>query len=406
MTVTERFLHYISFNTQADPDSGKHPSSDSQLEFGKVLASELEALGVKEVFQDSFGYVYGVLPATPGCEEETPMGLIAHMDTAPDMSGEKIQPQIISNYNGADIVLNEVEQIYMKVSAYPALKDYIGQDLIVTDGTTLLGSDDKAGIAEIMTLLDKLKQTPDISHGTIYIAFTPDEEIGEGADHFDLKRFAADYAYTVDGGKLGELEYENFNAASAVVTIQGVNIHPGEAKGKMKNALRMANAFLNKLPAFETPEQTSGREGFFHVTDFHGDVGNAELRLIIRDHDRQIFAGRKAFLENLTKALNEEFGEDRFAITIKDSYFNMKDMILPHIWIVHKAQEAMRRCGVESQILPIRGGTDGAKLSYMGLPCPNLSTGGHYFHGPYECIPVQSMEKMVEVLTELVRGQI
>lgn len=403
MTVTERFLQYVSMDTRSDPQSGTHPSSAKQLRLAKTLADEMKAMGVEGVTLDEKGYVYGYIPATEGCEGVKPMGLVAHMDTSPDMSGADVKPRILKAYDGNDIVLNQEKNIVMTTAQFPHLKELTGQDLIVTDGTTLLGADDKAGIAEIMTAAELLLQDTTTPHGKIFIAFTPDEEIGEGADHFSLEQFGADYAYTVDGGKLGELEYENFNAASAKVTVHGVNIHPGEAKGKMKNSMLLANELLNGMPPFETPAQTAGYEGFFHLTDMQGDVEQTQLSFIIRDHDRHIFEGRKAFLQTLIAKMNKKHGEGTFVLELKDSYYNMADMIRPHMWIVEKAKAAMEACGVTPIVTPIRGGTDGARLSYMGLPCPNLSTGGMNFHGRYEYIPVQSLEKMVEVLVALVK---
>lgn len=401
MHVTERFLKYVSFDTQSDPKSGSHPSSAKQLQLANLLVEELQAMGASGVTLDEKGYVYGFLPATQGCEDVKPMGLVAHMDTSPDMCGKDVKPRIITQYDGKDIVLNAEKNIVMTTARFPHLKELAGQDLIVTDGTTLLGADDKAGIAEIMSAVEWLTQDANLQHGNIYIAFTPDEEIGEGADYFSLEQFGADYAYTVDGGRLGELEYENFNAASAVITVHGVNIHPGEAKGKMVNSMLLANDLLNGMPPFETPAQTAGYDGFFHLTDMQGDVEKTTLSFIIRDHDRHIFQGRKAFLETLVAKMNKKYGEGTFDLELKDSYYNMADMVRPHMWIVEKAKTAMEACGVKPIITPIRGGTDGAKLSYMGLPCPNLSTGGMNFHGRYEYIPVQSLEKMVDVLIRL-----
>ena len=402
MTVTERFLQYVSIDTQSDPKSGLHPSSAKQLRLAELLVSQLKEMGVQGVVLDDHGYVYGFLPATPGCEDVKPIGFVAHMDTSPDLSGADVNPRIVSNYDGGDIVLHAEKNIVMTVSQFPHLKELVGQDLIVTDGTTLLGADDKAGIAEILSAAERLTADATLQHGPIYIAFTPDEEIGEGADYFSLEQFQADYAYTVDGGKLGELEYENFNAASAVITVHGVNIHPGEAKGKMVNSMLLANELLNGMPPFETPSQTAGYEGFFHLTDMQGDVETTTLSFIIRDHDRMIFQGRKEFLEGLVAKMNARYGAGTFELQMKDSYYNMADMVRPHMWIVEKAKEAMLACGVKPIITPIRGGTDGARLSYMGLPCPNLCTGGGNFHGKYEYVSVQSMERIVKMLIDLV----
>lgn len=401
MKVKERFLEYVSYDTRSDPKSGSHPSTENQKILAYRLVEDMKSIGIDNACTDEFGYVYGYIQATPGHEQEKPLGLIAHMDTSPDMPGNNVKPKIIEKYNGRDIALNS--QVVMKVSEHASLKAYVGKTLITTDGTTLLGSDDKAGIAEIMEAVELMK-TDKIPHGPIYVAFTPDEEIGEGADRFDLKKFGADYAYTVDGGALGELEYENFNAASAKVTVKGVNIHPGEAKDKMKNSVLMANQFISGLPVFETPSQTSGYEGFFHVTDIKGSVEHTEINILIRDHSMEIFNGRKDFLRKLSDKLNGKYGEGTFSIEIKDSYYNMKEMVAPHMEIVDRAKNAMTACGVKPRIIPIRGGTDGARLSYLGLPCPNLSTGGHNFHGVYEYIPVESMETMVRVLCLIMKA--
>lgn len=404
MGVTERFLNYISVDTQSDPKSGNHPSTMTQLQFAAALVAEMRAIGISGVISDEKGYVYGYIPATKGCEDVKPVGLIAHMDTSPDMAGQGVKPRIVKDYDGKDIVLNQEKNIVMTTEQFPHLKELAGQDLIVTDGTTLLGADDKAGIAEIMTAAEVLLKDTSIPHGKIFIAFTPDEEIGEGADYFSLEQFGAEYAYTVDGGALGEVEYENFNAASANITVHGVNIHPGEAKGKMVNSMLLANELLSGMPPFETPAQTAGYEGFFHLTQMQGNVEKTTMFFIIRDHNRHIFEGRKEFLQKLVGKLNTKYGEGTFELDMKDSYYNMADMVRPHMWIVDKATAAMEACGVTPNIVPIRGGTDGARLSYMGLPCPNLSTGGVNFHGRFEHIPVQSLEKMVKVLVQLVKN--
>lgn len=402
MNVKDRFLHYISFDTQSNPQSGRHPSTEKQKDLAKALTEELTAMGAQKVEMDDYSYVYGRIPATPGKEAEPVIGLIAHMDTAPDCSGANIKPRVVAGYDGQDIVLNEAEKIIMSVEEFPQLLDYVGKDLIVTDGTTLLGADDKAGVAEILSAAEILLQGEGPSHGEIAIAFTPDEEIGEGADHFDLQQFSADFAYTVDGGALGEIEYECFNAAGVLVMIKGISIHTGDAKNKMRNASLVAMEFLSMLPGAERPEHTQGYEGFYHLHQITGTVEQAEMEFLIRDHDKTAFAQRKKTMEQIANFLNEKYGESTVSLAIKDSYYNMKEKIQPHMEIVERAQKAMESQGVTPKVQPIRGGTDGARLSYEGLPCPNLSAGGHNFHGPFEYVPVQSMETMVNVLLELV----
>ena len=401
MTVTERFLKYVSFHTTSNENSGTTPSTPEQKILGTYIAEELAALGLKDAHMDDLGYVYAFLPAAPGCEDLEAIGLIAHMDTSPDVSGKDVKPSII-HYTGGDIPLGDAAVITVK--DFPYVEKYIGQDLIVTDGTTLLGADDKAGVAEIVTLCEYLIAHPEIPHRAIAVCFTPDEEIGCGADHFNFEKFAAKKAYTVDGGELGEIEYENFNAASAHIRIKGVNIHPGSAKNKMKNAVLLANAFISAMPAAETPAHTEGYEGFYHIADLHACESEAEIGMIIRDHNREKFEARKAFVTNLVAYLNSVHGEGTFTLTLKDSYYNMKEMILPHMDLIHNAETAMKDAGVVPQVVAIRGGTDGARLSYEGLPCPNLSTGGVNFHSIHEFISVQSMEKMVEVLLNIVNG--
>ena len=400
MDVKERFLRYVTFHTTSDEESGTVPSTPGQLVLGKALAEELAELGLSHVEQDENGYVYGVLPASPGCEALPALGFIAHMDTAPGVSGENVKPRCL-RYEGGDIRLGNGEALLLK--DFPQLANYVGQELIVTDGSTLLGADDKAGVAEIVSACEFLLRHPEISHRRLAVCFTPDEEIGRGPDHFDFSKFPAKVAYTVDGGEIGELEYENFNAAAAKVRIHGVNIHPGEAKNKMRNAALLAAEFVSLLPAAEAPAHTEGYEGFYHVTDLQGDESAARVGLIIRDHDREKFEGRKRFLQQLTDYLNLRHGEGTFTLELKDSYYNMKEMILPHMELIHRAEEAMRACGVEPRIVPIRGGTDGARLSYQGLPCPNLCTGGANFHGIHEFVSADAMEKMVRVLTALSR---
>ena len=397
MTVKERFLKYVSFYTTSDEDSETVPSTARQKALGQYIADELNAMGVAAEMDDK-GYVYGWLPPSPDKTNEDAIGFIAHVDTAPDAPGDDIHPKSVV-YQGGDIPLSDTEAI--RAEAFECLAKYVGQELIVTDGTTLLGADDKAGVAEIVTAVEYLNAHPEVSHRGVAVCFTPDEEIGRGADHFDHSRFPAPFAYTVDGGALGEIEYENFNAASAKITVKGVNIHPGSAKNKMKNAALLACEFVSRLPAAETPAHTEGYEGFYHLTDISGCEMNAEVRLIIRDHDREKFEARKAFVENLCAYLNGVYGEGTFTPAIRDSYYNMKEMILPHFHLIEAAQAAMRKAGAEPVTVPIRGGTDGARLSYEGLPCPNLSTGGENFHGVHEFVSVQAMETMVKVLVNL-----
>lgn len=401
MKVSERFLKYVSFGTNSDENSETCPSSACQLELGKYLAEELKRIGLEEVELDRNGYVYGVIPATKGRENDPSIGFIAHMDTSPAVKGDGIKPQTV-HYQGGDIKLSG--NVSIKVKDFPYLEKYVGCDIITTDGTTLLGSDDKAGIAEIFTACEYLVSHPEISHGRIAVGITPDEEIGRGADRFDVERFACDWAYTVDGGELGEIEYENFNAASAEIKVHGVNIHPGSAKNKMKNASLLAAEFINMMPKAETPAHTEGYEGFYHLCDMKGDETLAELYYIIRDHSMESFLKRKEFMVNLVSYLNGVYGEGTFEAYIKDSYYNMKEKITPFMHIIDNAVRAMESSGVEPLVVPIRGGTDGARLSFMGLPCPNLSTGGANFHGVHEFIPVQSMEKMIEVIVTLMKN--
>ncbi len=400
MKVSERFLKYVSFETTSDENSSTVPSSDCQKILGQYLADELKEIGLQDAHMDNFGYVYASIPASKGFENSDVIGLIAHMDTCPDVSGKDVKPQII-NYKGGNIKLSDKESI--ELTKFPFLEKYIGQDLIVTDGTTLLGADDKAGVAEIFTACEFIMNHPEINHGKIAICITPDEEIGCGADHFDVKKFGANWAYTVDGGELAEIEYENFNAAAAKVTINGINIHPGAAKNKMKNAILIANKFLSMLPAEQTPATTEGYEGFFHVCDIEGNESSASINLIIRDHDKEKFENKKQFLQNTVNYLNSIYGDNTVEIVMKDSYYNMKEQILPHMHIIENAMSAMKRVGLSPMTVPIRGGTDGARLSFMGLPCPNLPTGGANFHSIHEFISIQSMEKMVDVLIEIVK---
>ena len=411
MRAYERLLKYVSYETTSDENSETCPSSAKELVLADELVEELKAIGVADAHVDKDGYVYGSIPATKGAENEKTIGLIAHMDTAPAMSGADIKPRIINDYDGADIVLNEKLGVVMDTVTFPHLRNYVGQDLIVTDGTTLLGADDKAGIAEIMTAAAQIIEADKacegntdehIAHGKICIAFTPDEEIGRGADRFNVEKFGADYAYTVDGGMLGEIEFENFNAASAKVHIKGENIHPGEAKNKMKNASLLAMEFNSMLPPAEIPAHTEGYEGFFHLCGMSGDEENAYLDYIVRDHNMDKFLERKAMLEHITAYLNTKYGAGTVKLDMKDSYYNMREKLEADMYIVDRAVEAMKENGVEPIIQPIRGGTDGARLSFMGLLCPNLSTGGHNFHGKYEYICIQSMDKMVEIIKSIV----
>ena len=401
MNVIDRFLKYVRYDTRSEEETGTTPSTAKQKILGAELAHELDELGLVGARMDEYGYVYATLPATPGCEHLPTLGLIAHMDTSPDVSGTNVQPQIV-RYTGGDLPLANGDCISLK--AFPFLAQYEGEELIVTDGTTLLGADDKAGLAEIVSACAYLVQHPEIKHGAIAVGFTPDEEIGQGADHFDVAGFGAVTAYTVDGGELGEIEYENFNAAAAKVTVKGVNIHPGSAKNRMKNAVLMANELVSMLPPAETPAHTEGYEGFYHVHDFVGCETEATVAMIIRDHDREAFEARKAFLVRLVDYLNGKWGEGSFVLDLHDSYYNMKEQILPHMELITNAEAAMRSVGAVPRVIAIRGGTDGARLSYEGLPCPNLSTGAANFHSVHEFIPVSSLEKMVQVLVYLMQA--
>lgn len=400
--VLDRFLHYVSFDTQSMDDQEQVPSTEKQLTLAKALKEELEAMGASQVRMSEHGYVYAVIPATADHPVRS-LGFVAHMDTAPAMSGKNVKPRIVERYDGQDLVLNEEKKIVMRVKDFPGMLDCVGKDLIVTDGTTLLGADDKAGIAEIMTMAEFFLSHPEIPHGKICISFTPDEEVGRGADFFDVEHFGAEAAYTVDGGPVGELEYENFNAASGKVDICGRGVHPGSAKGAMVNALLVGMEFQSMLPAFENPMYTEGYEGFFHLDQMAGDVESAHLEYIIRDHDRKAFEKKKALFEEVSRYLNVKYGEGTVLTAVKDSYYNMKEQIEPdHLYLIDTAKEAMKSLDIKPLVSPIRGGTDGARLSYMGLPCPNLSTGGYNFHCRYEFIPVQSLEQMVEVLTKII----
>lgn len=400
--VVERFLNYVKIDTQSDSDSKSSPSTNKQHDLAKLLAKELEDMGAEEVIYDKeHCYVYASIPAAKGYEKAPVLGFIAHMDTSPAVSGEKVNPFIVEEYDGKDILLNREKNIVTRIKDFPEITNYIGKTLIVTDGTTLLGADDKAGIAEIMTAAEILLENPDILHGKIRIAFTPDEEVGSGVDYFDVKLFGADFAYTVDGGMLGELEYENFNAAGAKVTFCGRSVHPGDAKDKMLNALLLAQEFQSLLPVKENPMYTEGYEGFYHLDDLKGNVEEAVSDYIIRDHDRNKFEERKEVFLRAGKALDMKYGNGTVLIDMHDSYYNMCEIIKENMHLVENAKAAMEECGITPIVRPIRGGTDGARLSFMGIPCPNLCTGGHNFHGKYEYVCVESMEKTAELLIQI-----
>lgn len=399
--VVDRFLSYVSVDTQSAGEREEVPSTQKQLDLARRLEQELKEMGAQDVSVSSHGYVFASIPASQGCQGAPVLGLIAHMDTSPALSGAQVRPQRVNHYGGGDICLNRELDIWLRTSDFPELLEYQGQDLITTDGTTLLGADDKAGVAEIMAMAQYFLEHPEVPHGPLRIGFTPDEEVGRGADFFDVKAFGAQIAYTVDGGRLGELEYENFNAASGKVKIHGSSIHPGTAKGKMKNASLIAMEFQAMLPAFDNPMYTEGYEGFFHLDHMEGHVEEAVLDYIIRDHDRAKFEDRKRLFEQIAGFLNEKYGQGTVELTVKDSYYNMREVIEEHMELIDLARAAMEELGIQPIISPIRGGTDGCRLSYMGLPCPNLCTGGHNFHGKYEYIPVQSMEKIVELLIRI-----
>ncbi|HNT27229.1 MAG TPA: peptidase T [bacterium] len=399
--VLERFLRYIAIDTQSDENSETSPSSAKQFDLAKLLKKELEEMGLKNVSLDEYGYVMAELPSN--IDKKVPaIGFIAHMDTSPDMSGANIKPQTLKNYDGGDITLNKGLGITLSVKEFPELKMYKRETLITTDGTTLLGADDKAGIAEIMTAMEYLVKHPEIKHGPIKIGFTPDEEVGRGVDHFDVKKFGADLAYTMDGGMIGELEYENFNAAMASITIQGRNIHPGYAKDKMKNAIIIGMELNDLLPVDQRPEFTVGYEGFYHIMKFEGTVEKATVKYIIRDHDRAKFEAKKVFITRAVEFLDQKYGSGVVKLELKDQYFNMREKVEPVFHVVETAKKAMELCGVEPHVVPIRGGTDGSRLSYMGLPCPNIFAGGHNFHGKLEYVVVGSMEKAVAVILKIV----
>ncbi len=400
--VKERFLKYVGFSTQSDSESSTCPSTHGQFVMGEYLVNELKEIGLKDVKIDDNGYVTALLPANTKKVIQT-VGFIAHMDTSPDMSGENVNPQIIENYQGDDIVLNKENNIVLSPAEFPKLKNYIGNDIITTDGTTLLGADDKAGVAEIVTAMEYLIANPDIEHGDIKVGFTPDEEIGRGADKFDVEAFNADFAYTIDGGEVGELEYENFNAAFASIEIQGRNVHPGTAKNAMINSMALAMELHSLLPVHQVPEATENYEGFFHLINFDGSVEKTSIAYIIRDHDMEKFEEKKELMKQVVEFMNKKYA-NRFVLILKDSYYNMREKIEPVMYVVELARKSMEQEGIKPLIHPIRGGTDGARLSYMGLPTPNIFTGGHNFHGKFEYIPIQSMEQAVKTIIRIVQN--
>ena len=401
MELKERFLKYVAINTRSDENSETFPSTAAQWDLLNALVEEMKLLGLEDVTIDKYGYAMGTIPATKGKESAPVIGFLAHVDTAPDMSGENVRPRIIDSYDGEDIVLNNA--LTMKVSDFPELKRFVDHTLIHTDGTTLLGADDKAGIAEIMTAAEYLMAHPEIEHGKIRIGFTPDEEIGRGVDFFDVKAFGADFAYTMDGGFEGELEYENFNAASAKIAIQGRNVHPGYAKHKMINAIEVACEINNMIPAVERPQFTDGYEGFYHCVGLNGTVENATISYIIRDHDAELFEQKKIWMWDIVGMLNKKYGQGTLTLTLKDQYYNMRKMVEPHPQVIDNALAAMREADVEPIVRPIRGGTDGARLSFMGLPCPNIFAGGMNFHGKFEYCSLNSMQKAVQVIINIAK---
>lgn len=400
MALVERFLKYVSFDTQSSEETEVTPSTPGQMVFAKYLKEELESIGLEDITLDEHGYLFATLPANIDKPVPT-IGFIAHMDTSPDMSGKDVSPRIVQNYDGSDIVLCAEENVVLSPSQFPELLDHKGEDLIVTNGKTLLGADDKAGIAEIVSAIVYLKEHPEIKHGKIRIGFNPDEEIGLGAHKFDVEKFGCDWAYTMDGGEVGELEFENFNAASAKITFKGRNVHPGYAKNKMINSIRVANRFCAMLPAHETPEHTEGYEGFYHLISFNGDVEQTTVAYIIRDHDRARFESRKKKIERFVSEINAEYGEGTATLELRDQYYNMREKIEPVMHIIDTAFAAMEAVGVKPNVKPIRGGTDGAQLSFKGLPCPNIFAGGLNFHGRYEFVPIQNMEKAMKVIVKI-----
>ncbi|WP_299245020.1 peptidase T [uncultured Aquimarina sp.] len=398
--IIDRFISYVTIDTESDPNSDTTPSSMKQWDLANKLVEELKSIGLEEVTIDENAYIMATLPSNVTHDVPT-IGFISHFDTTPDFTGANVNPQIIESYDGKDIVLNKENNIVLSPDYFEDLKLYKGQTLITTDGTTLLGADDKAGIAEIISAMEYLVKHPEVKHGKIRIGFTPDEEIGRGAHKFNVKKFGAEWAYTMDGSQIGELEYENFNAAGAVVTVKGKIVHPGYAKGKMINSMYIAQDFINSLPRLETPEHTSDREGFFHLHNMTGEVEETKLEYIIRDHDKKHFEARKEMMIKLTSELNKQYGKDTVTTVINDQYYNMREKVEPVMHIVDIAEEAMKALGITPLIKPIRGGTDGSQLSYMGLPCPNIFAGGHNFHGRYEYVPVESMIKATEVIVKI-----
>ena len=401
MTLVERFLHYVSFDTQSDELTNMTPSTPGQMVFAQALEKELQRIGLTEITLDENGYLMATLPANTDKAVPT-IGFIAHLDTAPDMSGRNVQPRIVNNYDGGDIVLCAEENVILRPAEFPELRNYVGKDLIVTNGKTLLGADDKAGIAEIVTAMEYLFSHPEIKHGRIRVAFNPDEEIGKGAHKFDVEAFGAEWAYTLDGGEIGELEYENFNAAGARITFKGRNVHPGMAKDKMINSMLIANQFIGMLPESETPQNTEGYEGFYHLVSIEGNVEQSSIAYIIRDHDRAKFEARKEELKRIANELNKTY-PGCVEVEVNDQYYNMREKVEPVIHIIDLVSQAMRNIDIEPKVKPIRGGTDGAQLSFKGLPCPNIFAGGVNFHGRYEYVPVQSMEKASELVVEIAR---
>jgi tripeptide aminopeptidase len=398
--LINRFKTYVTIDTESDPNSETTPSTNKQWDLANTLVTELKQIGMEDVTIDANAYIMATLPAN--IDQTVPViGFVSHFDTSPDFTGANVNPQLIENYDGGDIVLNEAENVVLSPHDFDDLLLYKGQTLITTDGTTLLGADDKAGIAEIISAMEYLIDHPEIKHGKIRVGFTPDEEIGRGAHKFDVDKFGAEWAYTMDGSQVGELEYENFNAAGAVVTIKGKIVHPGDAKGKMVNSMYIATDFINSLPRMETPEHTEDRQGFFHLYSIKGKVDGTRLQYIIRDHDQVHFEARKEMITKLASDLNAQYGEDRISVELKDQYFNMREKIEPVMHIVDIAEEAMKLIGIEPIIKPIRGGTDGSQLSFKGLPCPNIFAGGHNFHGRYEYVPVESMQKAIEVIVNI-----
>lgn len=400
--ILDKFLRYVAVDTMSDPDSPSQPSTQKQFNLLNLLCEELKAMGVENVSVDQYGYLMATIPSN--IEKDVPaIGFIAHVDSSPDASGADIKPQVFENYDGGDIVINPEKGMKLSPADFPELRRYIGQTIVTTDGTTLLGADDKAGVAEIMCAAEYIMTHPEFKHGEIKIGFTPDEEIGRGVDYFDVAKFGAKYAYTMDGGQIGELEYENFNAAGAKITVQGRNIHPGYAKDKMVNAIILASELNDMLPVWQRPEHTTGYEGFFHIVKFSGVVEEATIQYIIRDHDFELFEQKKRLLEDCVAFMNAKYGEGTFTLEMKDQYYNMRKEVEPHYHIIETAVKAMEEAGIEVDIRPIRGGTDGARLSFMGLPCPNIFAGGHNFHGKFEYVPVESMEKATEVILNILK---